>query len=444
MYQKLNKFIIFVVFLVSLPGLATAETLSLDQAVSSCMQSYPNIVSAKNKLRSAESSLSYAYSFLWPALSVKGSVGDIYTDPLPDSMGGTRGLPDEIIKNKQTATSVAFPVFIPAAYPGLDIAYKRRDLALLDMQKVQMDTVFSLTQAYYQLYLTRQTVILLQSNLAEARENYNMLKVQYESQVSPKTSMLRAEIQMLQLEQNLITASKNLTISEMNFKAFVPYCDPRTVELVLATRNTTYTIPVFEVVRTQMYKTRPEWQAYLLNKKLAQASFALAQADYFPNFQVISSQTWTNNEYDKNPDTAYDQKGWNTFLSGSWTFFNGFGTDAKTSSAWYDLNSFLATESLTTKNLEVELNDAYLSLQEALLKLQTSEKLFALSRENYNQTKALAQSGVSSALELVDALNTFSSAEISLSSAQAELYISKARLSRLQGIILDQEGELNL
>jgi outer membrane protein TolC len=435
--NKLILKILLILLILVQTSSAHAATLNVQTVVRQALATHPDVRSAELKLRSAENTVRYAYAMLWPSVTLKGAQGNSYVGPYEHFTGDApkleSSMPDETVKVLQTGATAVMPVFVAAAWQGASIADTSRDLTASDLAKARMDTAYNAMQAFYQLLLARRTADLLERRLTEAKEAYQQIKARYDSGMVQKTDALRSEIQLRDIEQNLLTSRKDLALAEINFRNYVPSPDVTTMELQADTIPTDRPAITYEEAREKMYATRPEWQAFVLNKKISRANYDLALSDLYPTFQLVGSETWTNTEYH---DFGFDQKNWSVLLQGSWLVFNGLGNLNKSDSARDTYESVLAGEATVTRQMELELKDAYLSYQQDLLQSVNARKMLELSRENYNQVKARYLSGVDSNLNYLDASNTLLSSEIGLVNAEVNVLLAKARLERIQGTIL--------
>ncbi len=441
MKNKLVRTVLFVLLLVSC---ASAETLTVDEAVSRALATYPGIKAAELKLSAANATVRYAYSSLWPTLSLKGGYGNVYSGPYEHITGDDAPsqlsmsyLPDHHLVSTQTGYMVAMPIFVAAAWQGAEIANINERMAEADLAKAKMDTAYSTMQSFYQMMLAQRTMTLLDQRYAVAKEEYQMIRTKYESGIVQKTDMLRSEIQMRDIDQNRIIARKNLELARINFTNYVPSVNLDEVSLSVSVVPETVPSMDMAELRTNMYMHRPEWRSFEEGKKLSYENYRLSFSDHYPTFQLVGTNYWNKMEY---PEFDFEQKTWNVLLQGSWTIFNGLGTFAKADSSYDSYAAVVQNESTVTRSMELELQDALLSYQQACFQLKNARVMLDLSRENFNQVKVRYMSGVDSNLAFIDASNTLLSSEIGLATAEVNVLLSKARLARVQGIILDEAG----
>jgi outer membrane protein TolC len=415
----------------------SAETLNVQEAVRRALEVYPAVQAAQMKVSAAQAQEAYAYSVLWPSIALNGSYGNgyqskyMYVDGDWGSLLQVSQMPDaEVAKTTQAGYSVDMPVFNMGVFQGAAITGIAKEAAVSDEKKARLDTIFAVKQAYYQVLLARKTVRVFDQEYKALHDDYNMISARYKSGLVQQTDVLRSEIQLRNLDQDIANARKNVIIAEQNFSAYVPSLNIAETALQLEVIPTMAIVVAYDELRERMYAHRPDWQSFQMSKRIALENIHLAQSNFYPSFTLHGSNVWNRLAM---PDLSYEQKNWNVALIGNWVVFNGLGNLDTLEMKSKDYASVLQNEAVLTRNYDIELRDAYLSLQQAYIQLRSAGTVVQLARDNYSQIRARYTTGMDTSLNYIDALNTLLSGELSLAGAEVNVLLSHARLEKIVG-----------
>jgi outer membrane protein TolC len=430
--MKRNSIVVLFLF-----SCLSATTLNIQTVVDYAVAHHPSVTAAQLKRQAAEVQESYAYSFLWPTFALKGSYGDVYTGipynidaPATTSMGLKQMGNEDTVRNLQTGYMVTMPLFNAGVFQGASMAKVSLESARVDEQKAVNDVQFAAVQAYYQAVLAQRTLFLVNNQLKTARQDIAMLRQRYASGVIQKTDLLRSEIQLKNMEQNVVNAGKNKIIAEHNLAQYVPKQLMVDSFLDVGVIPDKVLIPSYEDALATMYANRPEIKSFDINRRLALENYKLAVSDLFPTFQFVGTNYWSRNSY---PDVSYEQKNWTMMAQGSWTLFNGLGNYQNMDMKNKLQSSVIEQEKVATFNYELELQDAYWSLQNAYTQLDASRAMIQLARENFDQVRARYLSGMDTSLNFIDAYSTLISSEINVAASEVSVLLGFARLSKVMG-----------
>ncbi|MGB3075412.1 MAG: TolC family protein [Chitinophagales bacterium] len=117
-----------------------------------------------------------------------------------------------------------------------------------------------------------------------------------------------------------------------------------------------------------------------------------------------------------------------------WNLFSGFTNTNKVRQTETDARSLNLQLDETEKQLKLELTRARLELQSAIAKQQASQKALEYARDYYRITQLRYGQNLALLIELTDALNQLTGAQLSLSLSNADVLIKQADVERAAAI----------
>lgn len=113
-----------------------------------------------------------------------------------------------------------------------------------------------------------------------------------------------------------------------------------------------------------------------------------------------------------------------------WNIFSGFTNTNKVKQTETDVRSLNLQLDETEKQLNLQLTQARLELQSAIAKQQAAIKALEYAKEYYRITQLRYEQNLALLIELSDALNQFSGAQLALSLSNAEVLIKQSEIER--------------
>ncbi|MEO6168711.1 MAG: TolC family protein [Chitinophagales bacterium] len=113
-----------------------------------------------------------------------------------------------------------------------------------------------------------------------------------------------------------------------------------------------------------------------------------------------------------------------------WNIFSGFTNTNRAKQTETDVRSLNLQIDETEKQLNLQLTQARLELQSAIAKQQAAIKALEYANEYYRITQLRYEQNLALLIELSDALNQFSGAQLALSLSNAEVLIKQSEIER--------------
>lgn len=431
-------------FLVTLSFAGFAEPMTLQNSLNIAMEKSPAIVSAREGVVAADGKLGQAFGALLPNLSVSGRVGSGYTQPYTIGIQAQFGPTPEVITAQNSvdetystsyySATLSQPIFSMALMPALDIAKKSYEIAQQNYRKAVFDLEYNVVDSYYGYLKAQKLYELSNDSHDQATSHLNQANAMYSAGTATKADVLRAEVQVANMELSQIKSKNALAIAKDAFNNALG----RTLEsdVTLSEKEIASEIATPEQSNKCLdlaFDNRPEWKVFLLNKEINRRSADLAYSGDFPDFSIVGSYANNTSTYQKNDFLNANFYDWTVTANGSWTIFDGLATPSKVKEAQANLAAIESNEESTRNGIILEVKDACLDLMSSIDVIRSAKKTVDLAKENYRIAKERYETGAGSNLELIDAETSYSQANTDLYQAQFDYQVAKARVNQAVG-----------
>lgn len=406
-------------------GVLFSGTYTLKEAVLKALADNPSIEAARRGATSAEETRKSARGAFGPALAT--NYGWTYSKP---SLNGSQ-------HNYQWAVEVAQPIFtgfnILATYNSAALTAESQELAL---SLAELNLIFLVQQNFINLLTARENVESAKDSVERLASQLKVAQAFYDVGLKPRIDVLRAEAQLSESENTLISAQNTVVIQEarlntllnlpvnahINYKgelAYFPFEQPLEVSLDTAAHY------------------RPDILIARKATEISQEQVTVAASDFYP--QVSGTVRWLKNG-DGIEVNGYSRRTILTPLArtqvgaqASWSIFSWGTTYFATTSAKQTVLSNKASEANTWQEAAFEVKSRYLNIINAAKRIKVAEKTVAAAEEAYRMAVARYQAQVGTNTDVLDAQADLSSAEASLISARGDYMISVASLYNATG-----------
>lgn len=418
--SRLIILIILFTFIVS-SNIAAAEevALTLDEAVAIGLRDNRDILLKAEDVKKAKQKIAEAVSAALPSVTLGGSWTNTreYYSKDYSQLTWQAGAKQYLFKGGRTINTIAYNKNLLVV-----------SQALLD--KTKLETAFNLENAFYTLLLATEFASLNKNILDNTKQHLEFTQARFKNGQASESDILKIKESLRTVEQvyqlslnqvessqlllkNLLFLSKNIDIiSDAQF-AYLP-------EEV-----------AYEEAYLKSMKSRPEIRQYEAQEAANKNYIEIQKADTRPSIYA----SW--DYYSRSHAALGTQRGWNDYnvigVTVSWPIFDGWAAKARVEQAIVDLKETQLTKEKTRRDIELELKNAYISLKDAIGKIQSTEASVAVYKDNLEGIKQKYQKGIASFLDLDDAQTSYNVASYNKKEAIYDYIIAKASFEKAQG-----------
>lgn len=287
------------------------------------------------------------------------------------------------------------------------------------------DVIFQTKDAYYNLLYAFEKKRVAEDTVKKFEMFYNQAKAFYEIGMNPKVDVTIAEVNLSNSKLQLIQADNdvNLAVARLNNIMGVPFIDRYNVveRLKYQPVNIDFKKSI-EIAR----EARPELKLAELKVESAKQTLKLVKKSYFPTLSI-------EGQYMVGGSTPTSNYGYN--LGGYLNFptINGMLIKNEIKEARYLYDKELAVAKNTQNNIYLEIQKAYLTLEEKKNQIPVAMLGVKQAKENYELSYGRYRVGEASPTELKDAQINYQQAQLTYYNALYQYCSAKASLEKSIG-----------
>lgn len=325
------------------------------------------------------------------------------------------------------------PLFLGgAAWNGYQLAKLGYNLAETQYEMTRETVLLDATTAYLGLLFARSLIDMNQQAVATAEENLQQVQEMEKVGKASRFDVLRAEVQLASVKPQLISAENNVRLAESRLRMVLNL--PANQEL-LVTETLQY-VPdplrgeqVEELVQ-RAFQKRPEMQALMTQKAMAQKQVAISKSTLAP--KVSFSTTYQYQGEKETTDFTQDDffKSFNSSISMNLPLFTGWQNQTQIQQAKINQRILDDQEVMLRQAIRREVESAYFTIQEAEEKVLSQIKLVAQAQEALRLARLRYQEGSSTQLDVMNAEVALNQARMSHYQSLFEYNLARTQLQK--------------
>jgi len=397
------------------------EMITLDRSIGIALKKNPQIVAATSSVDVSQSRVGEARANYYPQLSAQGGYSRI--SPMQgtaapinnyDLYTGSVSASQNLIDFGKTSSQVT-------------ISKYNLEASRSDLNTTSDRIIFNVKQAYYNVLQARRSREVSADIVKQFQQHLDQAKGFYEVGTKAKIDVTKAEVDLSNARLNLIKAENAVKISWviLNNAMGMPYAPEYTVEDNLAIHKFEIT---FDEALKRAYENRPDLKALVAKREAAQEAVGLARTGYYPVLNGSASYGRSGQDRDLKLD-----HGWSAGVVLTIPLFNGFLTSHQVAEAKSNLYLLKANEETLRQQVLLDIQSAYLNLQQANDSIATAELAVQQAQENLDLANGRYAAGVGSPIEVTDAFAAYSNAQASYTNALYSYKIAQASIEQAMG-----------
>lgn len=396
--------------------------MTLDKCIELALGNNPQINSAFHDILASDARIKQVWSNYFPQLSWQTGYTRIRQLQLSDALGRN------LTFNYYTLGQITLQQMLydfgvtqnQATIKRLDYeAYKTTLGATIN------EVIYQTKDAYYNLLYAFENKKVAQDTVDKFEMFYNQAKAFYEIGMNPKVDVTIAEVNLSNAKLQLIQADNavNLAVARLNNVMGVPFIDQYNVQERLKYQPVDITFnKSVEIAR----EARPELKLAELKVESANQTLKLVKKSYFPTLSVEGQYQRGGASWNSN--YGYNFGGYLNFPT-----INGMLIKNEIKEARYLYDKEIANAKNTQNTIYLEIQNAFLMLQEKKNQMPVAMLNVKQSKENYELSYGRYRVGEASPTELKDAQIAYQQAQLNYYSALYQYNSAKAGLEKAVG-----------
>lgn len=402
--------------------------MTLDKCIELALGNNPQINAAFHDILASDARIRQVWANYFPQLSWQTGYTKIKQLQLSDALGRNLTF-NYYILGQVTLQQMLYDFGVTqnqATIKRLDYeAYKTTLSATIN------DVIYQTKDAYFNLLFAFENRRVAEDTVKKFEMFYNQAKAFYEIGMNPKVDVTIAEVNLSNAKLQLIQADNavNLAVAKLNNVMGVPFIDKYNVQERLKYQPVDVTFnKSIEIARD----ARPELKLAELKVESANQTMKLVKKSYFPTLSVEGQYQRGGKSWNSN--YGYNIGGYLNFPT-----INGMLIKNEIKEARYLYDKEIANAKNTQNSIYLEIQNAYLTLEEKKNQMPVAILGVKQAKENYELSYGRYRVGEASPTELKDAQINYQQAQLTYYNALYQYNSSKAALEKAIGKNLTAE-----
>jgi outer membrane protein TolC len=429
-------------FLVSYANAQEIKTLTLKDAITFALENKADAKKAKLQVENSNYQIEEVRSRALPQISANGSLTHnpiLQTNVIDGSAFGAPGTTIQAaFGQKWTSTAgvtLNQALYDQSVFIGLKAAKSTKEFYQINEQLTEEQVIERVASAYYQVYVTRQNLNVIDNNLKNTGKVKDIIKGQFDNGLAKKIDLDRilVRISNINTQRQQILNAINLQENALKFYIGMP------IETKIVIPQTE-----FEVTATAFTAQKPEATSrteYLLLKKNEQLLEYQKKSVQAANYPILSL-TGSYNYLGQGPEVPWFKKPvdgvyWSDYaavgLNLHVPIFTGFGTRAKVRQAENKLQSVRVDLEETKLALDLEYENAKTQIDNSIISINNQKENSKLAQEVYSNTNNNYIQGLASLTDLLEAENALVEAQNNYTTALLDYKLAEIQLIKSKG-----------
>lgn len=436
-----NKLIILLVVFAFQLQAQEAKTLLLKDAINYALQNKVEAKKAALDVENAEYKIQEVRSQALPQISANGSLTYnpiLQLNALPGDFFGAPGT-TLLAPLGQKWTSVAGvsltqTIFNEQVFTGLKAAKTTREFYKINKELTDEQVIERVATAYYQVYLQRQKLTVIENNLKNTTKVKDVIKNLFDNGLARKIDLDRITVTL-----NNITTSRQqlLNAVEIQENALKFYMGMPVNDKIIIPESEVKILPVV-LEETAETSNRSEYRLMETQKTLLEFNRRAMKSLYYPTLSATAGYNYIG-QGPQMPLGAKPSEGvyWSDFssigLNLNIPIFTGFGTRAKVRQADIDVRKAEVDLADTKLALDLAYKNAKTQVENSLITIENQKENAKLAQEVYDNTQNNYINGLASLTDLLDSENSLVEAQNNYNTALLDYKLAEIQLIKSRG-----------
>lgn len=437
-----NKIVLTFLLAVGFLQAQENKVLTLKDAITFALENKADAKKAKLDVENSEYQIQEVRSRALPQISANGSLNVnpiLQLNALPGDFFGAPGTtilaPLGQKWNSVAGVTLNQAIYDQSVFIGLKAAKSTREFYQINAQLTEEQVIEKVANAYYQVYVTRQNLNVLDNNLKNTTKVKDIIKGQFENGLAKKIDLDRTLVRISNINTQRQQTLNAVQLQENSLKFLMGM----PIETKISIPETEFEITA-TALSAQMpdATTRTEYLLLKKNEQLLEYQKKSVQAAYYPTLSLTGSYNYIGQGpempwFKKPVDGVY----WSDYaaigLNLNVPIFTGFGTRAKVRQAENKLQSIKVDLEETKLALDFEYENAKTQIDNSIISINNQKENAKLAQEVLTNTNNNYIQGLASLTDLLDAENELVAAQNNYTTALLDYKLAEIQLIKSKG-----------
>jgi outer membrane protein len=399
-----------------------AEALDLQKAVRTALEKNLDVLSAREELAKAEGKMVYAYSGLFPTISLNGSA--------------SRRNEESSKPEEENIASVGLSQYLYAGgviSAGAEQARQGLAKARQDVRNAEETVALKVVEAYLSVLQRKADAETARDALTYYENAAKDLGKRFELGLARKLDYSRAVQQRESASAEYTSAKNALSTARIDLFTLLRLPPDADVEVAGDLEAQAATLDP-EASLSRALANRPDLQGQKTAAAIQKTAVEIARGGMRP---VVTLSASYQLDYDSTPYSSAEEDEWLATVTMKVPLFDGGLTRGKVMQEKASLNQAEQSVSKKEEAVRAEVRQAALSVESAFETVGAARKSLDLASENLRLAEVGYREGVNTQLDVLSARTTLTEARQKLSSALKSYRAALAGLWKAEGTLVE-------
>ncbi|AWG26479.1 transporter [Flavobacterium kingsejongi] len=428
-------------FLFSGSIVAQKRSLTLKDAITYALENKSDAKKSRLQIENSQYQIEEVRSRALPQISATGSL--MYNPILQlnaidaSAFGGGSGVLLAALGQKWSSTAglnLTQNIFDQSIFTGLKAAKTTREFYQVNAQLTDEQVIERVANNYYNVYVQRQKLTVVDSNYVNTSKVKNIIKGQYDNGLAKKIDLDRIMVKLYNIDTQRQQLKNAVQLQENTLKFYMGMPIATPIELPV----TEFELSPQILGETPDATQRTDYILLKTQEKLLEYQKKAVQAGYYPTLALTAGYNyigqgpempWFKPTADKVYWSDYSSIGLNLHIP----IFTGFGTRAKVRQADVDLRKLEEDMKDTKLSLELAYENSRTQIDNSIVTINNQKQNLKLAQEVLDDTKNNYYNGLASLTDLLDGENSLVEAQNNYTSALLDYRLAEIQLIKAKG-----------
>ncbi|MCX8531064.1 TolC family protein [Chryseobacterium luquanense] len=317
---------------------------------------------------------------------------------------------------------------------SIELAGLREQLSALDLEKNQQDVKFLVISNYLDIYRILNQEVVVQNNKKLAQQRLKNVNDFYKQGMITRNEVIRGELAIKNLDQNILTLSNNRKILNYNLNVALGLNANTEIVPIENLENKETGIGV-DYYQNLAHDSNPQMKSAETSIAVADKNIEIIKTDKMPTLSGFGGYSLQRPIATRNPVLDMYSSGWQGGISLSYNIDNLYKTKERVKLGEIQKNQANDAKTLVQQNVDMTVNAAYVKYQEAIQQAEILNDAKNLADENYKITEAKYLNQLAVQAEMIDAQNQKLQSELDFANAEINVLYQYYNLLKSTGTL---------